>query len=250
MDKTTGVYTGTSRSYFFGLEGASGFDSASSFMQITNKPDAPATISYRMSYFNSGDSTGKNGITFGGTDIPVQQFADAFNSGAKSFEAAISAVGPIGARTLAPSVGVSTDGDRYSINIAAFAGHLGLRCPQGNIGQFAEAALRLDHLLRRPTATTTDPLHPNGTADPCERRGAVPKGRPSSFLEGPGRAPRRAQAGGTRVGLQATPCAQGGNTASAVPVRSSGHTTRGYRGRHGDDRPRALPPPARPIRRR
>jgi hypothetical protein len=133
------VYTGTSRAYILGLAGASGFDSASSFMQITNPSDGPAKISYRMSYFNSGDNTGKNGITFGGTDIPVQQFAEAFNNGAKSFEAAISAVGPFGARTLAPSVGVSTDGDRYSINIAAFAGHLGLVARKGTIGQFAEA---------------------------------------------------------------------------------------------------------------
>ncbi|HEX3826210.1 MAG TPA: hypothetical protein VHV82_02945 [Sporichthyaceae bacterium] len=139
VDKSTGIYTGTSRAYILGLEGTSGFDSASSFMQITNKPNAPATISYRMSYFNSGDTTGKNGITFGGTDIPVAAFADAFNSGAKSFEAAISAVGPIGARTLEPSVGVSTDGGRYSINIAAFAGHLGFQARKGTIGQFAEA---------------------------------------------------------------------------------------------------------------
>jgi len=57
VDKATGVYTGTSRAYVFGLEGASGFDSASSFMQITNRPNQDATITYRMSYFNSGGDT-------------------------------------------------------------------------------------------------------------------------------------------------------------------------------------------------
>jgi hypothetical protein len=68
VDKATGTYTGTSRSYVLGLQGASGFDSASSFMQVTNTPDHDATITYRMSYFNSDDlnKTGNNGISFGG----------------------------------------------------------------------------------------------------------------------------------------------------------------------------------------
>jgi hypothetical protein len=61
LDKTTGMYTGTSRSYVFGMEGASGFDSASSFMQITNAPDSDAKITYRMSYFNSGTRPARTG---------------------------------------------------------------------------------------------------------------------------------------------------------------------------------------------
>jgi hypothetical protein len=136
IDKTTGVYTGTSRSYVIGLEGASGFDSASSFMQVTNRPDKDATITYRMSYFNSGgDNKGKNGITFGGTDVPVQQFADQFNANAKTFGQAISAVGPAGAATLTPEVGVSTDGNRYSITISAGHGNLGFNARQGGLGE-------------------------------------------------------------------------------------------------------------------
>jgi hypothetical protein len=135
LDKSTGVYTGTSRAYFLGLDGAQGFDSGSSFMQITNAPGSDAKISYRMSYFNSGDSKGKNGITFGGTDIPIQQFADAFNSGAKSFGDAAKAIGPIGAATLAPEEGTSTDGDRYSITISAGHGNAGFAARQGTLGQ-------------------------------------------------------------------------------------------------------------------
>jgi len=135
LDKATGNYVGTSRAYFLGMEGATGFDSGSSFMQITNAPDKDATITYRMSYFNSGDNNSKNGITFGGTDIPVQQFADQFNDQAKSGSAAMSAVGPAGIATLQPEVGVSTDGDRYSITISAGHGHLGFAVRDGGLGQ-------------------------------------------------------------------------------------------------------------------
>jgi hypothetical protein len=137
LDKTTGVYTATSRSYVFGIEAATGFDSASSFMQITNRPNTDATITYRMSYFNSGDlqKSGTNGVTFGGTDIPVQEFADQFNSNARTFATSVSAVGPAGAGTLQPEVGVSTDGGRYSITVSAGHGHLGFNARQGGPGE-------------------------------------------------------------------------------------------------------------------
>jgi hypothetical protein len=135
IDKATGVYTGTSRAYFFGLEGATGFDSGSSFMQITNSPDKDATITYRMSYFNSGQNNGKNGITFGGTDVPVQSFADQFNDQAKTGAAFMAPVGPAGIATLQPEVGVSTDGNRYSITISAGHGHLGFAVRDGGLGQ-------------------------------------------------------------------------------------------------------------------
>jgi hypothetical protein len=125
VDKGTGTYTATSRAYFLGLEGAKGFDSGSSFMQIVNNPDQPATISYRMSYFNSGDNTGRNGITFGGADIPVQQFADAFNAAAEQIAPALSAAGPAGAATLIPEVGVAPGDRRYSITISAGHANLG-----------------------------------------------------------------------------------------------------------------------------
>ncbi|MGQ0843224.1 MAG: hypothetical protein ACT4QF_03720 [Sporichthyaceae bacterium] len=134
VDKTTGVYTGTSRAYVFGLEGASGFDSASSFMQVVNKPNAKPTITYRMSYFNSGDNKTKSGITFGGSDIPVEDFAKAFNDGAKAFSDAAAPVGPFGAGTLTPEVGVSTDGGRYSITISAGHGVTGLTAREGTAG--------------------------------------------------------------------------------------------------------------------
>ncbi len=135
VDKATGVYTGSSRAYVVGLEGASGFDSMSSFMQVVNKPNEKPVITYRMSYFNSGANTDKNGFTFGGQNIPADQFASAFNNGAKSFGEAVKAVGPIGAQTLAPQVGVSTDGGRYSISISAATGNLGFAVREGGLGQ-------------------------------------------------------------------------------------------------------------------
>jgi len=134
VDKATGIYTGSSRAYVLGMEGASGFDSASSFMQVVNKPDSEPTLTYRMSYFNSGKNEKKNGITFGGQDIPVDQFAKAFNDGAKQFAAAAKSFGPAGAGTLTPEVGVSTDGGRKSITISAGHGNLGSASRDGTIG--------------------------------------------------------------------------------------------------------------------
>ncbi len=137
VDKTTGVYTGTSRAYMIGLVGASGFDSASTFMQVTNKPNAKPTITYRMSYFNSGDpvkNRDKNGVNFGGNDVPVEQFAKQFNDQAKAGGKAAAPIGPAGAGTLTPEVGVSTDGGRYSITISAGHGNLGFAAREGTIG--------------------------------------------------------------------------------------------------------------------
>jgi hypothetical protein len=135
VDTITGVYTGTSRAYLLGLTGgALGFDSGSSFMQVVNKPHEAPTITYRMSYFNSGDSTGKNGITFGGSAIPIQQFADTFNTEARSAAAALAPVGPIGIATLTPEVGVSTSSGSYGITISIGHGNLGLALRDGTIG--------------------------------------------------------------------------------------------------------------------
>ncbi|MGQ0846955.1 MAG: hypothetical protein ACT4QF_22780 [Sporichthyaceae bacterium] len=135
LSKATGVYTGTSRAYIFGLEGASGFDSASSFMQVVNKPNAKPVITFRMSYFNMGDNSDQNGITFGGQSIPVEDFAKAYNDGAAAFAQAFKPVGPIGSQTLKPEVGISTDGGRFSISISAGTGHIGFSAREGTVGQ-------------------------------------------------------------------------------------------------------------------
>jgi hypothetical protein len=133
VDKRTGIYTGTSRAYVLGMAGASGFDSASSLMQVTQQSGKEARITYRMSYFNSGDST-ESGITFGGQDIPLSQFADQFNSQAKTLGQAGSAVGPNGVGTLTPEVGVTSEGGRYSITISAGHGNFGLTSRDGTVG--------------------------------------------------------------------------------------------------------------------
>jgi hypothetical protein len=139
VDKATGVYTGTSRAYIMGMEGAAGFDSASSFMQVVNEPNKEPKLTYRMSYFNSGDNKNKSGVTFGGSDIPVSEFAKAFNDGAKAFGAAAAPIGPVGAGTLTPEVGVSIDGGRYSITISAAYGYAGLAAREGTVGNRQQA---------------------------------------------------------------------------------------------------------------
>ncbi|MGQ0844288.1 MAG: hypothetical protein ACT4QF_09135 [Sporichthyaceae bacterium] len=135
VDKETGIYSGTSRAYMFGVSGAQGFDSASSFMQVVNRPNAKPTITYRMSYFNSGENPDESGITFGGQEIPVDDFAKQFNDQAQTAGAAAKPVGPAGAGTLTPEVGVSTDGGRYSITISAGHGNFGFAAREGTIGE-------------------------------------------------------------------------------------------------------------------
>jgi hypothetical protein len=44
-------------------------------------------------------------------------------------------VGPAGLATLQPEVGVSTDGDRFSITISAGHGHIGFAARDGGLGQ-------------------------------------------------------------------------------------------------------------------
>lgn len=133
VDKATGIYTGSSRAYVFGLEGQ--FDGFSSFMQVVNKPNDKPVITFRMTYFNSGENKDKNGISFGGSQIPVEEFAKQFNAGAEAFSQAAKPVGPIGAQTLKPEVGVSTDGGRFSISISAATGNIGFAAREGTIGQ-------------------------------------------------------------------------------------------------------------------
>lgn len=136
VDKATGIYTGTSRAYMLGVSGeVSGFDSAASFMQVTNKPDEKPTITYRMTYFNAGEDPKSNGVSFGGENVPMEEFTDQFNEQAKTVGSAAEPVGPVGAGTLTPEVGVSTDGGRYSITISAGHGNFGFAAREGTIGE-------------------------------------------------------------------------------------------------------------------
>lgn len=134
VSKETGFYTGTSRAYVLGLEGATGFDSASSFMQVTQKPDQKPVITYRMSYFNAGDNREKNGVTFGGQNVPVEDLAKQFNEGAKALGQAAAPIGPLGAGTLTPEVGVAANSGRYSITVSAGHGNFGLTARDGTVG--------------------------------------------------------------------------------------------------------------------
>ena len=140
VDKDTGVYVGTSRAYMQGITGAGNINAITSFMQVKNKPNVEPAITYRMSFFESdagasASSLSQNGFTLSGTDVPVSQFVNQFNDQAKSGAAALAALGPAGLQLLAPTVGTSTDGDRYAITAPTVAGHFGLAARQGTVGQ-------------------------------------------------------------------------------------------------------------------
>jgi hypothetical protein len=143
VDKSTGVYTGTSRSIIQGLEGAGELDTISSLMQVTNQPNKQPTTTYRISFFNSkagGTTLAQNGFTVSGTDVPAAQLVEQFNSQSKTVSAALEAIGPLGLELLAPRVGTSTDGNRTEIVAPVIQGTAGSHLRDGTAGQ--EAGLR------------------------------------------------------------------------------------------------------------
>jgi hypothetical protein len=143
LDKSTGVYTGTSRSIIQGLEGAGELDTISSLMQVTNRPNKQPTITYRISFFNSkagGTTLARSGFTVSGTDVPAAQLVEQFNSQSKTVSAALEAIGPLGLELLAPRVGNSTDGNRMEIVAPVIQGTAGSHLRDGTAGQ--ESGLR------------------------------------------------------------------------------------------------------------
>lgn len=120
VDRSTGRYTGTSRAYITGIEGAGPLDTITSLMQVTNEVDEKPVITYRISFYASemgGAESGfsQKGFTVSGTNIPADQLVEQFNDQAKAAGAALATIGPMGFSLLAPQVRTSTNGGRYEI---------------------------------------------------------------------------------------------------------------------------------------
>jgi hypothetical protein len=140
VDKKTGLYTGTSRAYLTGIEAAGNLATITSLMQVKQAPHAKPTISYRISFFEgeAGQSvTGfnQNAFTVSGNDVPVEDLVTQFNEQVKGGSAAASALGPMGFTLLAPTVGKTTDGNRFSITAPVIQGNAGLHLRDGTIGE-------------------------------------------------------------------------------------------------------------------
>ncbi|MGQ0842848.1 MAG: hypothetical protein ACT4QF_01815 [Sporichthyaceae bacterium] len=109
VSRSTSTYVGTSRAVVGGIQGAGALDTISSFMQVTSKPGKEPTVTYRLSFFESGAvaSFNQNAFTVSGTNVPASDLVKQFNDQAKTASAALAAVGPVGFTLLAPEVGTA-----------------------------------------------------------------------------------------------------------------------------------------------
>jgi len=110
VDRATGEYTSTSRSYIAGIKGAGPLTALSSFMTVKQLPGSDPTVTYRISLIDNdsgGSVTGwnQNGITLSGSNVPANQLTDQFNSQASTVAGALAALGPFGVHLLAPETG-------------------------------------------------------------------------------------------------------------------------------------------------
>jgi len=110
VDKATGEYNSTARSYIAGIKGAGPLTAISSFMTIKQVPGADPVITYRMSLIDNdsgGSVTGwnQNGISLSGSNVPANQLTDQFNSQATTVAGALAALGPFGIRVMSPESG-------------------------------------------------------------------------------------------------------------------------------------------------
>jgi hypothetical protein len=149
LNKQTGEYISTGRAYMSGIQGAEPLDAVSSFMQVDQKPGAQATVSYRISFFNSkaGEAdTGfsQKGFTLSGSNVPADQLVSQFNSQSRTLSAAATALGPLGFQVLAPEEGTQpsteagTTGLHY-ISAPAISGSIGSHLRDGTVGQQEQA---------------------------------------------------------------------------------------------------------------
>jgi hypothetical protein len=148
VDRATGRYTATSRSYVTGLQGAGALDTFTSLMQVTNQPNRKPTITYRISFFNAATSKDDNragfdqeAITIAGQNVPADELVKQFNEQVAGVSAALAAVGPLGVSLLAPQTRTSTNGDQYEIVAPVLQVIGGAAARKGDIGE--EVGLRL-----------------------------------------------------------------------------------------------------------
>jgi hypothetical protein len=140
VNKVTGLYTGISRSYIQDLEIAGKLVTITSLMQVKQGPTSKPVITYRLSFIDGGEDgknygLNQNGFTVAGTNVPADQLVEQFNSQVAQGAGAIAALGPYGLSLLAPHVGKSTDGGRYSITAPVIQGKAGLKVREGTVGQ-------------------------------------------------------------------------------------------------------------------
>jgi hypothetical protein len=127
INRSTGEYTGVSRSYVLGL-GAAGMDFVHSWVSIKHMPKAKPVISYRI---------GVNGTpSASGTNIPYGDLTKAFNDAMQSNHGATAAIGPTGnlLALMGPTESESENGGRYIINFPFFEVQQGLEARKGGIG--------------------------------------------------------------------------------------------------------------------
>jgi hypothetical protein len=139
VDKKTGLYTGTGRSYLQAVTASGDLATISSLMQVKSAPGAEPLITYRLSFVESGSdgstsNAEQNGFTLEGKDVPASDLVAQFNDQAKAGSVALSALGPAGLQLLAPSVARSADGGRMGLTGPVIEGHLGLAAREGTIG--------------------------------------------------------------------------------------------------------------------
>jgi hypothetical protein len=140
VNKVTGLYTGISRSYIQDLEIGGNLVTITSLMQVKQTPTSKPVITYRLSFLDGGPDgknygLNQNGFTVAGTNVPADPLVEQFNSQVEQGAGALAALGPYGLSLLAPHVGKSTDGDRFSITAPVIQGKAGLKVREGTIGQ-------------------------------------------------------------------------------------------------------------------
>jgi hypothetical protein len=140
VNKQTGTYVGTGRAYIADLKTPLGnFDSVTSVMQVKNEPNKKPTVTYRVS-FAGGNGTGTNfalaqdGFSIAGTDVPVDDLVKQYNDQVTAQSKNLATLGTFGLWILAPQVGKSVDGGRYSISAPVVLGRTGLEARSGTVG--------------------------------------------------------------------------------------------------------------------
>jgi hypothetical protein len=79
-------------------------------MTVKQVPGSDPTVTYRISLFDNDSGTtdsgfNQHGLTFSGTNVPVNQLTDQFNAQAATASGALAALGPFGVHLLAPETG-------------------------------------------------------------------------------------------------------------------------------------------------
>jgi hypothetical protein len=141
VNKKTGAYLGTGRAYIADLKTPLGtFDSITSVMQVKNEPDQKPTVTYRVSFAGGDDGGGANfalaqdGFSIAGTDVPIADLVKQYNEQVSAQSKNLAAIGTFGLWMLAPQVGVSTDGGRYSISAPVILARSGIEARKGTVG--------------------------------------------------------------------------------------------------------------------